>query len=155
MDGIVFIIQTITMIVEEDTNCMFTIELLKKIRQIEKETGQNIAYNLSEVPFGNVIALFYFLPVDYLAKMMNIIPIPKLVNGLKALTPNQIKEIPPSKILTLLMESDTNTLELLQKRYTEIELILAIQKLSISTLIGFLETNDLSVITETIDNILK
>ena len=127
------------------------LEILNKIQEVEKDTGQSVLSIYSKVPFGNVVTAFREIPVSDLVDMVKSVPITKLVEGLQIITPNEISQIEVKKLKIVLKYGDMNNVAKLQEKFSERSLIIAISKISYRRLQELLEQNNLEVMIDTIN----
>lgn len=66
---------------------MLDLQIINKVQEVEKQTGQSLPSLLSQVPLGNVLTAFKELQVSDLVEMVNSVPISTLVHGLTIITP--------------------------------------------------------------------
>lgn len=126
------------------------LEVLNKIQEVEKETGQSVLSIYSQVPFGNVITAFREIKVSDLVDMVKSVPITKLVKGLQIITPNEISQIEVEKLKIVLKYGDMNNVAKLQEKFSERSIIIAISKMSYRRLQELLEQNNLDVMIKSI-----
>ena len=126
------------------------LEVLNKIQEVEKETGQSVLSIYSQVPFGNVITAFREIKVSDLVDMVKSVPITKLVKGLQIITPNEISQIEIEKLKIVLKYGDMNNVAKLQEKFSERSIIIAISKMSYRRLQELLEQNNLEVMIKSI-----
>lgn len=127
------------------------LEILNKIQEVEKDTGQSVLSIYSKVPFGNVVTAFREIPVSDLVDMVKSVPITKLVEGLQIITPNEISQIEVKKLKIVLKYGDMNNVAKLQEKFSERSIIIAISKISYRRLQELLEQNNLEVMINTIN----
>jgi len=127
------------------------LEILNKIQEVEKDTGQSVLSIYSKVPFGNVVTAFREIPVSDLVDMVKSVPITKLVEGLQIITPNEISQIEVKKLKIVLKYGDMNNVAKLQEKFSERSIIIAISKISYRRLQELLEQNNLEVMIDTIN----
>ena len=127
------------------------LEILNKIQEVEKDTGQSVLSIYSKVPFGNVVTAFREIPVSDLVDMVKSVPITKLVEGLQIITPNEISQIEVKKLKIVLKYGDMNNVAKLQEKFSERSIIIAISKMSYRRLQELLEQNNLDVMIDAIN----
>lgn len=130
---------------------MLDSEILNKVGEVEKQTGQSLPNLLSQVPLGNVLTAFKELQVSDLVEMVGSVPIQKLVHGLRIITPDEISQISPSKLKIVLKYGNMVTVEKLQSRFGSKSIIIVVNKLSETELKSLLEEDNLDVIYAVID----
>ena len=130
---------------------MLDLEIVNKVAEVEKQTGQSLPNLLLQVPLGNVLTAFKELQVSDLVEMVGSVPIQKLVHGLRIITPDEISQISPSKLKIVLKYGNMVTVEKLQSRFGSRSIIIAINKLNETELKFFLEEDNLDVISEVIE----
>ncbi len=54
---------------------MLDLQIINKVQEVEKQTGQSLPSLLSQVPLGNVLTAFKELQVSDLVEMVNSVPI--------------------------------------------------------------------------------
>ena len=69
---------------------MLDLQLLNKVTEVEKQTGQSLLSLLSKVPLGNVLTALKELQVADLVEMVNSVPVSKLIHGLTIITIDEI-----------------------------------------------------------------
>ena len=132
---------------------MFNLQLFNKVSEVEKQTGQSLPDILSKVPFGNVVTAFKVIPVNDLITMVKSVSIDKLVDGLGIITPKEIEEVSPAKLLIVLVKGNMDTVRLLQEKYSEEHIIKALSELSDDELTELLVKDDFKGICTVIDGI--
>lgn len=132
---------------------MLDLQLLNKVSEVEKQTGQSLPTILSKVPFGNVVTAFKVIPVNDLITMVKSVSIDKLVDGLGIITPKEIEEVSPAKLLVVLVKGNMDTVRLLQEKYSEEHIIKALTELSDDELTELLVKDDFKGICTVIDGI--
>lgn len=121
---------------------MLNLELIKKAKEIEKQTGQSVIKILGQVSFLNVVTAFNCLEVSDLVEMVLSVPLNKLVYGLQIITAEEIEKINPEKLKLILKHSDMLTVEKLQKQFGSRTIIIAVNKLSNENIIELLTENN-------------
>ncbi len=132
---------------------MLDLQLLNKVGEVEKQTGQSLPSLLSKVPLGNVLTAFKELQVVDLVEMVNSVPISTLVHGLTIITPDEISQIQPSKLKLVLRYGKMSTVEKLQSKFGSRSIIIAMSKLSESELQSLLVEDNFDAISKIIDNL--
>lgn len=132
---------------------MFDLQLLNKANEVEKQTGQSLPSLLSQVPLGNVLTAFKELQISDLVEMVNSVPVSTLVHGLTIITPDEISQISPDKLKTVLKYGDMYTVEKLQSKFGSRSIIIAINKLNNDELQSLLVENNFDVISNIIENL--
>ena len=132
---------------------MFDLQLLNKVTEVEKQTGQSLPSLLSKVPLGNVLTAFKELQVADLVEMVNSVPISKLTHGLTIITPDEISQISPEKLKIVLKQGNMFTVEKLQSKFGSRSVIIAINKLSKDELKSLLEEDNFDVMSGVIENL--
>lgn len=132
---------------------MFDLQLLNKVNEVEKQTGQSLPSLLSKVPLGNVLAAFKELQVADLVEMVSSVSISKLTHGLTIITPDEISQIYVEKLKIVLRYGNMNTVEQLQSKFGSRSIILAINKLSEVKLKSLLEEDNFEVMSSVIDGL--
>lgn len=130
---------------------MLDLEIVNKVDEVEKQTGQSLPNLLSQVPLVNVWTAFKELQVSDLVEMVGSVPIQKLVHGLRIITPDEISQISPSKLKIVLKYGNMVTVEKLQSRFCSKSIIIVVNKLSETELKTLLEEDNLDVISSVID----
>ena len=132
---------------------MFDLQLLNKVNEVEKQTGQSLPSLLSKVPLGNVLMAFKELQVADLVEMVSSVSISKLTRGLMIITPDEISQISPDKLKIVLKHGNMLTVERLQSRFGSRSIIIAINKLTESELQSLLTEDDFDVMSDVIENL--
>lgn len=132
---------------------MLDLQLLNKVNEVEKQTGQSLPSLLSKVPLGNVLAAFKELQVADLVEMVSSVSILKLTHGLTIITPDEISQIYVEKLKIVLRYGNMNTVEQLQSKFGSRSIILAINKLSEVKLKSLLEEDNFEVMSSVIDDL--
>lgn len=132
---------------------MLDLQLLNKVNEVEKQTGQSLPSLLSKVPLGNVLAAFKELQVADLVEMVSSVSISKLTHGLTIITPDEISQIYVEKLKIVLRYGNMNTVEQLQSKFGSKSIILAINKLSEVKLKSLLEEDNFEVMSSVIDDL--
>lgn len=132
---------------------MFDLQLINKVHEVEKQTGQSLPSLLSQVPLGNVLTAFKELQIADLVEMVNSVPVYKLVHGLTIITPDEISQISPSKLKIVLKYGNMYTVEKLQSKFGSRSIILAMQKLSENELKSLLIEDNFEAISTIIDTL--
>lgn len=132
---------------------MLDLQILNKVSEVEKQTGQSLPNLLSKVPLGNVLTAFKELQVVDLVDMVNSVPISTLVHGLIIITPDEISQIQPSKLKLVLRYGNMSTVEKLQSKFGSRSIIIAISKLSESELKALLVEDNIEAISTIIDDL--
>lgn len=133
---------------------MLDLQIINKVQEVEKQTGQSLPNLLSQVPLGNVLTAFKELQVSDLVEMVNSVPISTLVHGLTIITPEEISQISPSKLKIVLKYGNMFTVEKLQHRFGSKSIIIIMNKLSESELKSLLLEDNVESISAIIDNLL-
>lgn len=133
---------------------MLDLQIINKVQEVEKQTGQSLPSLLSQVPLGNVLTAFKELQVSDLVEMVNSVPISTLVHGLTIITPEEISQISPSKLKIVLKYGNMFTVEKLQHRFGSKSIIIIMNKLSESELKSLLLEDNVESISAIIDNLL-
>ncbi len=133
---------------------MLDLQIINKVQEVEKQTGQSLPSLLSQVPLGNVLTAFKELQVSDLVEMVNSVPISTLVHGLTIITPEEISQISPSKLKIVLKYGNMSTVEKLQHRFGSKSIIIIMNKLSESELKSLLLEDNVESISAIIDNLL-
>lgn len=133
---------------------MLDLQIINKVQEVEKQTGQSLPSLLSQVPLGNVLTAFKELQVFDLVEMVNSVPISTLVHGLTIITPEEISQISPSKLKIVLKYGNMSTVEKLQHRFGSKSIIIIMNKLSESELKSLLLEDNVESISAIIDNLL-
>lgn len=132
---------------------MLDLQILNKVGEVEKQTGQSVPSLLSKVPLGNVLTAFKELQVADLVEMVNSVPISTLVHGLTIITPDEISQIQPSNLKLVLRYGNMATVEKLQSKFGSRSIIIAISKLSESELKSLLVEDNFDAISTIIDSL--
>lgn len=132
---------------------MFDLQLLNKVNEVEKQTGQSLPSLLSKVPLGNVLTAFKELQVAGLVEMVSSVPISKLTQGLTIITPDEISLISVEKLKIVLKYGNMLTVERLQSKFGSRSIIIAINKLIESELQSLLDEDSFEVMSEVIENL--
>lgn len=132
---------------------MFDLQLLNKINEVEKQTGQSLPSLLSKVPLGNVLTAFKELQVADLVEMVSSVSISKLTQGLTIITPDEISQISAEKLKIVLKYGNMTTVERLQSKFGSRSIIIAINKLTESELQSLLKEDNFDVMSDVIENL--
>jgi len=132
---------------------MFDLQLLNKVTEVEKQTGQSLPSLLSKVPLGNVLTAFKELQVADLVEMVSSVSISKLTYGLTIITPDEISQISPDKLKIVLKYGNMHTVEKLQSNFGSRSIIIAINKITSDKLKSLLVENNFDVMSNIIENI--
>ena len=132
---------------------MLDLQILNKVGEVEKQTGQSLPSLLSKVPLGNVLTAFKELQVADLVEIVNSVPISTLVHGLTIITPDEISQIQPSNLKLVLRYGNMATVEKLQSKFGSRSIIIAISKLSESELKSLLVEDNFDAISTIIDSL--
>lgn len=132
---------------------MLDLQLLNKVNEVEKQTGQSLPSLLSKVPLGNVLTAFKELQVADLVEMVSSVPISKLTHGLTIITPDEISQISVEKLKLVLKYGNMLTVERLQSKLGSRSIILAINKLTGRELQSLLTEDNFEVMSEVIENL--
>lgn len=132
---------------------MLDLQLLNKVNEVEKQTGQSLPSLLSKVPLGNVLTAFKELQVADLVGMVSSVSISKLTHGLTIITPDEISQISVEKLKIVLKYGNMLTVERLQSKFGSRSIIIAINKLTESELQSLLTEDNFDVMTEVIENL--
>lgn len=132
---------------------MLDLQLLNKVNEVEKQTGQSLPSLLSKVPLGNVLTAFKELQVADLVGMVSSVPISKLTHGLTIITPDEISQISASKLKLVLKYGNMTTVEQLQSRFGSRSVIIAINKLTETELKSLLNEDNFEVMSKVIDDL--
>ena len=133
---------------------MLDLQIINKVQEVEKQTGQSLPSLLSQVPLGNVLTAFKELQVSDLVEMVNSVPISTLVHGLTIITPEEISQISPSKLKIVLKYGNMSTVEKLQHKFGSKSIIIIMNKLSEYELKSLLLEDNVESISAIIDNLL-
>lgn len=129
---------------------MLDLQLLNKVNEVEKQTGQSLPSLLSKVPLGNVLTAFNEIHVADLVDMVSSVPISKLTHGLTIITPDEISQISASKLKLVLKYGNMTTVEQLQSRFGSRSVIIAINKLTETELKSLLDEDNFEVMSKVI-----
>ena len=132
---------------------MFDLQLLNKVNEVEKQTGQSLPSLLSKVPLGNVLTAFKELQVADLVEMVNSVSVTKLIQGLTIITPDEISQLSASKLKLVLKYGNMTTVEQLQSKFGSRSIIIAINKLTETELKSLLDEDNFEVMSKVIDNL--
>lgn len=132
---------------------MLDLQLLNKVNEVEKQTGQSLPRLLSKVPLGNVLTAFKEIQVADLVDMVSSVPISKLTQGLTIITPDEISQISASKLKLVLKYGNMTTVEQLQSKFGSRSIIIAINKLTEKELKSLLDEDKFEVMSEVIENL--
>lgn len=132
---------------------MLDLQLLNKVNEVEKQTGQSLPSLLSKVPLGNVLTAFNDIHVADLVDMVSSVPISKLTHGLTIITPDEISQISASKLKLVLKYGNMTTVEQLQSRFGSRSVIIAINKLTETGLKSLLDEDNFEVMSKVIDDL--
>ena len=132
---------------------MLDLQLLNKVNEVEKQTGQSLPSLLSKVPLGNVLTAFNGIHVADLVDMVSSVPISKLTHGLTIITPDEISQISASKLKLVLKYGNMTTVEQLQSRFGSRSVIIAINKLTETELKSLLDEDNFEVMSKVIDDL--
>ena len=132
---------------------MLDLQLLNKVNEVEKQTGQSLPSLLSKVPLGNVLTAFNEIHVADLVDMVSSVPISKLTHGLTIITPDEISQISASKLKLVLKYGNMTTVEQLQSRLGSRSVIIAINKLTETELKSLLDEDNFEVMSKVIDDL--
>lgn len=132
---------------------MLDLQLLNKVNEVEKQTGQSLPSLLSKVPLGNVLTAFKELQVADLVEMVSSVPISKLTHGLTIITPDEISQISVEKLKLVLKYGNMLTVERLQSKFGSRSVIIAINKLTEIELKYLLEEDNFEVISSVIEKL--
>lgn len=132
---------------------MFDLQLLNKVNEVEKQTGQSLPSLLSKVPLGNVLTAFKELQVADLVEMVSSVSISKLTQGLTIITPDEISQISAEKLKIVLKYGNMTTVERLQSKFGSRSIIIAINKLTESELQSLLKEDNFDVMSDVIENL--
>lgn len=132
---------------------MLDLQLLNKVNEVEKQTGQSLPSLLSKVPLGNVLTAFNEIQVADLVDMVSSVPISKLTHGLTIITPDEISQISASKLKLVLKYGNMTTVEQLQSRFGSRSVIIAINKLTETELKSLLDEDNFEVMSKVIDDL--
>lgn len=132
---------------------MFDLQLLNKVNEVERQTGESLPSLLSRVPLGNVLAAFKELQVVDLVEMVRSVPIAKLTYGLTIITVDEISQISPEKLKIVLKYGNMVTVERLQLKFGSRSIIIAINKLTERELESLLTEDNFDIMSEVIENL--
>ena len=132
---------------------MLDLQLLNKVNEVEKQTGQSLPSLLSQVPLGNVLTAFKELQIVDLVEMVNSVPISTLVQGLTIITPEEISQISPEKLKVVLKYGNMYSVEQLQSKFGSRSIIIAINKLTETELKSLLLEDNVDVMSEVIEQL--
>ena len=132
---------------------MLDLQLLTKVNEVEKQTGQSLPSLLSKVPLRNVLTAFKELQVADLVEMVSSVSIPKLTHGLTIITPDEISQISAEKLKIVLKYGNMLTVERLQSKFGSRSIILAINKLKEDELQSLLTEDNFEVMSSVIDDL--
>lgn len=132
---------------------MLDLQLLNKVNEVEKQTGQSLPSLLSQVPLGNVLTAFKELQIVDLVEMVNSVPISTLVQGLTIITPDEISQISPEKLKIVLKYGNMYSVERLQSNFGSRSIIIAINKLTETELKSLLLEDNVDVMSEVIEQL--
>lgn len=132
---------------------MFDLQLLNKVNEVERQTGESLPSLLSRVPLGNVLAAFKELQVVDLVEMVRSVPITKLTHGLTIITVDEISQISPEKLKIVLKYGNMVTVERLQLKFGSRSIIIAINKLTERELESLLTEDNFDIMSEVIENL--
>ena len=132
---------------------MLDLQLLNKVNEVEKQTGQSLPSLLSKVPLGNVLTAFKELQVADLVEMVSSVSITKLTHGLTIITPDEISQISVEKLKIVLRYGNMVTVEQLQATFGSRSIIIAINKLSEVELKSLLEEDNFKVMSSVINDL--
>lgn len=132
---------------------MFDLQLLNKVNEVEKQTGQSLPSLLSKVPLGNVLTALKELQVADLVEMVSSVSISKLTHGLTIITSDEISQISAEKLKVVLKHGNMLTVERLQSKFGSRSIIIAINKLSEEELRSLLKEDNFDVMSEVIESL--
>lgn len=132
---------------------MFDLQLLNKVNEVEKQTGQSLPSLLSKVPLGNVLTAFKELQVADLVEMVSSVSITKLTHGLTIITPDEISQISAERLKIVLKYGNMLTVEKLQSKFSSRSIILAINKLKENELQSLLTEDNFDVMSDIIERL--
>lgn len=132
---------------------MLDLQLLNKVNEVEKQTGQSLPSLLSKVPLGNVLTAFKELQVADLVEMVSSVSITKLTHGLTIITSDEISQISVEKLKIVLRYGNMVTVEQLQATFGSRSIIIAINKLSEVELKSLLEEDNFEVMSSVINDL--
>ena len=132
---------------------MFDLQLINKVNEVEKQTGQSLPSLLSKVPLGNVLTAFKEIQVADLVDMVSSVPISKLTQGLIIITQDEISQISASKLKLVLKYGNMATVEQLYSKFGSRSVIIAINKLTEIELKSLLDEDNFEVMSKVIDDL--
>lgn len=132
---------------------MLDLKLVNKVNEVEKQTGESLPNLLTKVPLGNVLTAFKELQIADLVEMVNSVPISKLTHGLTIITPDEISQISPEKLKTVLKYGNMNTVGELQSKFGSRSIIIAINKLTNNELQSLLSEDNFNVMPDVIESL--
>ena len=132
---------------------MLDLQLLNKVNEVEKQTGQSLPSLLSKVPLGNVLTAFKELQVADLVEMISSVSISKLTHGLNIITPDEISQISAEKLKIVLKYGNITTVERLQSKFGSRSIIVAINKLTEDELQSLLTEDNFDVMSSVVDDL--
>lgn len=132
---------------------MLDLKLVNKVNEVEKQTGESLPNLLTKVPLGNVLTAFKELQIADLVEMVNSVPISKLTHGLTIITPDEISQISPEKLKTVLKYGNMNTVGELQSKFGSRSIIIAINKLTNNELQSLLSEDNFNVMSDAIESL--
>lgn len=132
---------------------MFDLQLLNKVNEVEKQTGQSLPSLLSKVPLGNVLTAFKELQVADLVEMVSSVSITKLTHGLTIITPDEISQISAERLKIVLKYGNMLTVEKLQSKFGSRSIILATNKLKENELQSLLTEDNFDVMSDIIERL--
>lgn len=132
---------------------MLDLKLVNKVNEVEKQTGESLPNLLTKVPLGNVLTAFKELQIADLVEMVNSVPISKLTHGLTIITPDEISQISPEKLKTVLKYGNMNTVGELQSKFGSRSIIIAINKLTNNELQSLLSEDNFNVMSDVIESL--
>ena len=130
---------------------MFDLQLLNKVNEVEKQTGESLPSLLSKVPLGNVLTAFKELQVADLVEMVS--SVSKLTHGLTIITPDEISQISVEKLKIVLKHGNMFTVEKLQSKFGSRSIILAINKLTERELQSLLTEDNFDIMSDIIEKL--
>lgn len=132
---------------------MLDLKLVNKVNEVEKQTGESLPNLLTKVPLGNVLTAFKELQIADLVEMVNSVPISKLTHGLTIITPDEISQISPEKLKTVLKYGNMNTVGELQSKFGSRSIIIAINKLDENELKSLLDEDNFDAMSDVIEKL--
>ena len=132
---------------------MFDLQLLNKVNEVEKQTGESLPSLLSKVPLGNVLTAFKELQDADLVEMVSSVSISKLTHGITIITPDEISQISVEKLKIVLKHGNMFTVEKLQSKFGSRSIILAINKLTERELQSLLTEDNFDIMSDIIENL--